>query len=104
MGNTEAVHYQQLKADTFEDVELENARNYDCVLVFDMGDAQKDWKAPADGSQIQYEYLKLLDTEDIERRKELFPQHGADFSSSRTKEKDFYKNERKLVIKALTKL
>eukprot|EP00484_Ammonia_sp_Unknown_P001543 CAMPEP_0197021758 /NCGR_PEP_ID=MMETSP1384-20130603/2689_1 /TAXON_ID=29189 /ORGANISM="Ammonia sp." /LENGTH=1232 /DNA_ID=CAMNT_0042449663 /DNA_START=24 /DNA_END=3722 /DNA_ORIENTATION=+ len=104
MGNATEAQYQHLEVETFEDVEIKNGRNYDCVLVFDIGSAEKDWKAPTDGSQIQYEYLKLLDPADLERRKELFPQHGADFSASRAKEKDFYKNERKLVIKALTKL
>ena len=104
MGNSTEAVYQPLESETFEDVEIKGGRNFDCVLVFDVGSAEKDWKAPADAKMIQYEYLKLLDTKDIENRKELFPQHGADFASSRTKEKDFYKNERKLVIKALTKL
>ena len=104
MGNATEAQYTQLTPETFEDVEITDGRNFDCVLVFDIGSAEKDWKAPADPKMIQYEYLKLLDNSDIERRKELFPQHGADFASSQTKEKDFYKNERKLVIKALTKL
>ena len=104
MGNSTEAVYHQLEPETFEDVEIKGGRNFDCVMVFDIGSSEKDWKAPADPKMIQYEYLKLLDTKDIENRKELFPQHGADFASSRTKEKDFYKNERKLVIKALTKL
>ena len=104
MGNTEAV-YQRIEPETFEDVDIKDPRNFDCVLVFDIGSAEKDWKAPADPRDISYEYLKLLDSADLERRKKLFPQHGADFgASARNKEKDFYKNERKLVIKALTKL
>lgn len=103
MGNTEAVRYEEVKEEVFDNVELERARNYDCVLVFDLGDATKDWKAPADGESIQYDYLTLLDTEDIETRKKRFPQHGADFGSG-PKEKDFFKFERKLVIKALSKL
>eukprot|EP01083_Nonionella_stella_P201154 736019_1 len=107
MGNTEAV-YTQLEKETFEDVVIKKNRNFDCVIVFDIGSSEKDWKAPDkdDETTIQYEYLKLLDSQDKEKRKEQFPQNGADFSQqgSKPKEKDFYKNERKLVIKALTKL
>ena len=79
------------------------SRNYDCVMVFDQGE-NVDWKPPSDGAAIQYEYLGLLDTQDIEERKRKFPQHGADFARSRPSQIDFYKYERKLVIKALMKL
>jgi len=101
MGNTEA-QYTEIEEDTFSHVKVKK-RSYDCVMVFSIGDAEEDWTAPSDGS-LNYEYLMLLDKSDIERRKELFPQHGADFTSQRTKEKDFFKNERKLVMKALSKL
>ena len=101
MGNTEA-QYAPIEKDTFDDVKVKK-RNYDCIMVFAIGDGVDDWTAPSDGS-LNYEYLMLLDKADIEKRKELFPQHGADFTSSRTKEKDFFKNERKLVLKALSKM
>jgi len=102
MGNTEA-QYTPLEEDTFGDCHVKKPRNYDCVMVFNIGDKEADWQAPEDG-KLNYEYLSLLEKRDIEERKELFPQHGADFTSQRTKEKDFFKNERKLVIKALSKM
>lgn len=102
MGNTEA-QYTPLEEETFAEVRVKKPRNYDCVMVFNIGDSVEDWDAPADGS-LNYEYLVLLDKADIEKRKELFPQHGADFTSQRCKEKDFFKNERKLVMKALSKM
>jgi len=102
MGSSDETDYEHIEQATFDNIQL-GSRNYDCVMVFDIGE-NVDWKPPADGAAIQYEYLGLLDTKDIEERKRKFPQHGADFARSRPSQMDFYKFERKLVIKALMKL
>ena len=70
-------------------------------MVFDQGENEW-WKAPEDGAAIQYEYLALLDSKDIEERKTKFPQHGADFT--KTKQFQFYRFERRMVVKALNSL
>jgi predicted transcriptional regulator YdeE len=105
MGNsTAAEHYEELKEDVFDNVELQRVRNFDCLLVFDMG-TDEEWESPENGQSMYYDYLSLLETEDIETRKRKFPQHAADFyENAAPKVKDFYKFERKLVIKALSKL
>eukprot|EP01083_Nonionella_stella_P119181 356141_1 len=90
----------------FANIELSSTRKYDCVLVFNEGSKRKQWKY-SQYDTIQYDYLTLLDAEDIEDRKNRFPHHGADWAMNGETDitvYDFNRNERKLVIKALKKL
>ena len=89
----------------FSNIELTTCHKYDCVLVFDEGSRIEEWKY-SQYSSIQYDYLNLLDASLISERKSRFPHHGANFGCSydRITVRDFNKNERKLVIRALKKL
>ena len=94
----------------FTNIELSSSRKYDCVLVFDEGSRNKEWNYQQYdcGISLQYDYLNLLDADDIEDRKNRFPHNGVDWVMNGQSDiitiHDFNKNERKLVIKALKKL
>lgn len=97
----------------FSNIELLKSRKYDCILVFDEGSRNKEWNYQqylTENNEIglQYDYLNLLDADDIEDRKNRFPHNGVDWVVNGGDEMitihDFNKNERKLVIKALKKL
>ncbi|ETO02778.1 hypothetical protein RFI_34633 [Reticulomyxa filosa] len=78
-------------------------REYDCVLVFDCG-KEEEWYPPKDPKRLDYDYLELLDQTDRDKRKARFPAHGADMVSKKALVKDFYTNERILILKVLGKL
>ena len=97
----------------FSNIELQKSRKYDCILVFDEGSRNKEWNYQQYMNEnngeiaLQYDYLNLLDADDIEDRKNRFPHNGVDWvvnGGDMITIHDFNKNERKLVIKALKKL
>mmetsp|Transcript_44597 Transcript_44597/g.73825 ORF Transcript_44597/g.73825 Transcript_44597/m.73825 type:complete len:287 (+) Transcript_44597:20-880(+) len=91
----------------FSNIDLSHSNKYDCVVVFDDGHRSTEWSYKLYDT-LTFNYLDLLDADDIEQRKNRFPHQGADWSTSSSSSMlsvhDFNKNERKLVIKALKKI
>ncbi|ETO25689.1 hypothetical protein RFI_11447 [Reticulomyxa filosa] len=103
MGTYVGRGYERVSDDgDLESIDLKD-REYDCVLVFDCG-KDEEWTPPKDPRRLDYDYLELLDQTDRDRRKARFPAHGADMVAKKALVRDFYTNERLLILKVLGKL